>query len=141
MGFMMAEQELISEVKRDLLCVAMFFICLGLESLLMVSKFHVPLAFLWISVLPMIWFVLRLSLTIPMRSKLIYYILRKVSTICYVMYIVVLKVLKYILRILGVSDSANLKLTILTIVITIVLSYGVYQSSSRKVFTWLRYMI
>ena len=141
MGFLMAEHNLKPANRRDLVCILLFFACLGAESLLMVTKLYAPLTFLWISALPMTWFVLRLSVTLSVENKPFHYVLRKISTLCYVLHVIVLKILKYVFKNAGIQYSAHLLLTALTIVITIVLSYGIYELSKRKTFSWLKYVM
>ena len=79
--------------------------------------------------------------SITLKNKPIYYIMRKISTLCYVLHIVVVKTLIYIFERNDIQDQENLLLTILTIVITIALSYGMYELSRKKAFSWLDYLM
>ncbi len=137
MGASLANQELKPTVKKDLACVALFFVMLGIESLLMVRKFNAPLTFLWISALPMTWYVTRLTLTIPIQSKPAYYIIRKISTLFYVLHVIVFKSLQKAFELVSLSDPMNILLTVLTFIITSCLTYGIFKLSER--YAWIRY--
>ena len=141
MGALLAKQKQKPAIKKDFICVALFFVVLGIESLLMVKKFNAPLTFLWLSAIPMTWYVTRLTLTIDIVSKPGYYVLRKISTLCYVLHIVVLLILQYVFRLLNLTtkDPANLILTIMTLIITFAMSFGTLYLSDKKFFFWLKY--
>lgn len=143
MGALLAEKPLEPAYKRDAGFVFLLFVLLGIESLVMVRRFNAPLTFLWIAALPMTWFTTRLTLTIQMKNKPVYYILRKISTLCYVLHIVIFKILQNVFDSSGFTakDPAHLALTALTLFITIVLAYGIYLLSRKKAFTWLKYIM
>ena len=141
MGALMARKTQKTTIKRDVLCILFFFACLGIESLLMVRKFNAPLTFLWITMMPTAYFTAHLTLTLPIESKPQYYILRKISTLCYVLHVVVFKTIAYIFNISGIAtkDQHHLLLTFLTFFITVFIAYGIYKLSEKKTFSWTKY--
>ena len=136
MGAVLAEKYLVVENKKNILGIACFFICLGVESLVAVLKLNAPFTFLWISALPMTWFVVKLMLTIELDSKPVYYAIRKVSTLFYVLHVVVFKVLQKGINVLDLADCMNLLLTFGTMIITFVLAHAIVKLSNKS---WLRF--
>lgn len=143
MGALMAGKPLKASIKKDALCAGLFFVCLGVESIVMVMKLHAPLTFLWLSAVPMTWFVTRLTLTVPLKSKPGYYVIRKISTLCYVLHVAVLKTLEYAFDLTGFApkDPANLALTALTLLVTLFMAYGIFLLSKKKAFSWAKYLM
>lgn len=141
MGAMIAQSILKPEIKKDIIYVILFFVCLGVESIIMVRRFNAPLTFLWVAAMPMTYFTTRLTLTLPIKNKSNYYILRKISSLCYVLHIAIFKIIAYVFQITGFSDQQHLVLTTLTIVITILASYCAFILSNRKPCSWLRHLM
>ena len=141
LGALLTETEVKDDIKKDLLMTIVFFFCLGAESLIAVLKLHAPLTFLWLSALPMTWFVLRLTLSIEINSKPIYYKIRKISTLFYVLHAVVIRVLHYQFALSGFDeiDTMNLLLTGATFAITMLLSLLVLYLSKKQQLRWLNY--
>lgn len=141
LGALMTQKPQRTMVKRDILGIVIFFICLGAESLIMVRKFNAPLTFLWLFMIPTTYFTTHLVLTFPIESRPGYYILRKISTLCYVLHVVIFKSLAYIFDQTGITanDPHHILLTISTILITLSLAYCIYILSRKKTFSWLKY--
>ena len=139
MGAVLSKKELAAEHKKNIIGTVCFFICLGIESLLAVIKLNAPFTFLWISALPMTWFVVKLMLTIEIESKPVYYTIRKISTLFYVLHVVVFKVIQKTLS--NINDPMHLLLTMAVLLITALLAYGILMLSKTKQFNWLRYVM
>lgn len=141
LGALMTQKKQETTVKRDIIGIAVFFIFLGAESLVMVKKFNAPLTFLWLFMMPTTYFTTHLALTLPIESKPGYYILRKISTLCYVLHVVIFKTLIYVFDQTGVTvkDPHHILLTMLTILITLSLAWCIYILSRKKAFSWLKY--
>lgn len=141
MGALMTQKKQEIAIKKDTLGIVIFFICLGAESLVMVKKFNAPLTFLWLFMMPTTYFTTHLMLTLPMESKPGYYILRKISTLCYVLHVVIFKTLIYVFDQTGIAakDPHHILLTVFTILITLFLAWCIYILSSKKAFSWLKY--
>ena len=137
MGALLSGQELKAEHRKNALLALLFFVCLGAESLIAVMKLNAPLTFLWISALPMTWFVTRLTLTIELEPKPIYYTIRKISTLFYVLHVVIFKALQKGIAYIGLNDPMNLILTITTLLITTGLALAVLKLFRKA--TWLKY--
>lgn len=141
LGALMTQKQQETSVKRDSLGIVIFFICLGAESLIMVRKFGAPLTFLWLFMMPTTYFTTHLALTLPIESKPGYYILRKISTLCYVLHVVIFKTINSVFSQTGITvkDPHHILLTAFTILITISLACCMYILSRKKVFSWLKY--
>lgn len=143
MGALLAEKTVEPHITRDALLTLLFFGLLGVESVIAVTKLAAPLTFLWLSALPMTWFVVRLTLTIELKSRPVYYTVRKLSTLCYVLHILVFKSLQLLFTVTGVSgiDTNHLILFGLTVLFTLSLAYGILCLSRKKGFHWLKYIM
>ena len=139
MGAYLSEQNLKEDHRKNILGIVLFFVLLGAESLVAVMKLNAPLTFLWLSALPMTWFVAKLTLTIELPDKPFYYVLRKISTLFYVLHVVVFKILQKVIVASGIHDPANLLLTIATFLITSAVSYLILLLSRKKHMAWLKY--
>lgn len=141
LGALMTHKGQKTNIKRDILGIVIFFICLGVESLIMVRKFNAPLTFLWLFMMPTTYFTTHLVLTLPIESKPGYYILRKISTLCYVLHVVIFKSLIYIFDQTGITekDPHHILLTVSTILITLSLAHCIYILSRKKAFSWIKY--
>lgn len=141
LGALMTQKQQEATVRRDILGIIIFFICLGAESLIMVRKFSAPLTFLWLFMMPTTYFTTHLVLTLTIESKPGYYILRKISTLCYVLHVVIFKSLNYVFDHTGITakDPHHILLTMLTILITLSLAWCIYILSRKKAFSWLKY--
>lgn len=139
MGAYLSEQNLKVDHRKNFFGATLFFALLGAESLVAVMKFNAPLTFLWLSALPMTWFVAKLTLTIELPDKPVYHTLRKISTLFYVLHVVVFKILQKVIVVWKIHDPANLLLTVITFLITSVVAYVILLLSKRKHTTWLKY--
>lgn len=141
LGALMTQKKQETTIKRDIIGIVAFFIFLGAESLVMVKKFNAPLTFLWLFMMPTTYFTTHLALTLPIESKPGYYILRKISTLCYVLHVVIFKTLICVFDETGITakDPHHILLTLLTILITLSLAWCIYLLSRKKVFSWLKY--
>lgn len=141
MGALLSEKPLKTENRKNLILVILFFICLGIESLVAVMKLNAPLTFLWISAVPMTWFTVKLVLSFEMESKPIHYTIRKISTLFYVLHVIVFKLLQKFFTTIQFSqiDSMSLILTLCTFVITLGVTYAFFLLSKKEKLQWLKY--
>lgn len=139
----MATQTIKKEHKKNTILASLFFVLLGVESVVAVMVFNAPFTFLWLSALPMAYFTMRLTLTIEMKSNPIFYYMRKASTMIYVLHYVVIKILKAVFSAtaLAALDRHNILLLILTIVLTVSLSCFAVRLSNSKRFRFLKYIM
>ena len=139
MGAYLSEQNIKARCRKNIFGVALFFALLGAESLVAVMLLNAQLTFLWLSALPMTWFVARLVLTVQLPEKPFYYTLRKISTLFYVLHVVVFKILKKGIVVWNIHDPANLLLTVMTFLITSAAAYAIVWFSRKKYMMWLKY--
>ncbi len=139
----MATQTIKKEHKKNAILTGLFFILLGVESVVAVMFLNAPFTFLWLSALPMAYFAMRLTLTIEIKPNPIFFYMRKTSTMIYVLHYVVIKILKAIFSAtaFGAFDIHNLLLLILTIVFTVSLSCLAVKASSSKRLCFLKYIM
>ena len=134
LGAIMATQTIKKEHKKNAILVALFFLLLGVESVVAVMLLDAPFTFLWISALPMTYFVMRLTLTIELKPHPNFYYMRKTSTMIYVLHFVVIKVLRKLFEItpIGAVDGENLILLAATVGISVGLSLLVVKASKIR---------
>lgn len=142
-GAFLSNKTLVPSIRRDVLLTSLFFLCLGIESIIMVIKLQAPFTFLWLSAAPMLWFTTRITLTIVIEEKPIYYIFRKISILCFVLHVPVFKLLQLWLieKEIAKFDTFNLVLTGLTIATTISVAYVLLILSRNRKFLWLKYLM
>lgn len=118
-------------VKKYIVLAVICFLCLGAESFAVVTRLNAPYTFLWISALPMTWFLVHAILTISLANRTIYFTVRKISTLFYVLHVIVFKVLQKELTDLGINDTMNILLTIGTLIITGIMTCGLVRLSQK----------
>ena len=143
MGAYLSEIELKRSIKRDASLICIFFLCLGVESLVAVLKLNAPYTFLWLSALPMTYYTVKLTLTVNLRDNPSYYYLRKISTLFYVLHVVVFLTCEKLFVVIGLKslDSMNLALTCLVLIITTILSSLFVILSRKKQFSWIKLLM
>ena len=143
MGALLAKYPTVPRLKRDILLTGVFFWCLGIESIIMVIKLQAPLTFIWLSAVPMIWFTTRTTLTVVIKDKPVYYMFRKISTLCFVLHVPIYKLLQIWFRSTNIYefDTMNLILTGLTMTTTILVALCLLILYKKRQFYLLRYLI
>lgn len=144
LGMNMAQTPVQKHGKRDIIGAAVCFALLGAESVLMVIKFHAPLTFLWISAIPMTYFTVRFLLSADLTPKPIYYGIRKISTLVYVIHIIIFKLLQRMAEVTAFGslfDSHNIVLFLLTTVLSVGISAGIVALSETKPFRFVRFIM
>ena len=141
LAWLFASRKLKKCVFRDVLGIAVCFCCLALEALVIILKVNPQLTFLWISSLPLTYFTFHLTLSLPIVEKHIYVVLRKISTLVYVIHPMVLAAIQAIFTKVGFSDFENLTLFIGVCLISIILSVLLYQLSSKKKYQVLKILM
>lgn len=141
MGALLAEKPIKAENGKNLVYIILFFVCLGAESIFAVLKLKATFTFMWISVVPMTWFTVKLLLSLEIKSNPIHYTIRKISTLFYVLHVIVFKLLQRLFVVIHISciDSMNLIITICTLMITFGVSYGFFLLSKKGKLQWLKY--
>ena len=143
MGGIIASKEITYKIKFMILMALAFFAMLAVESLLCVLVIKSDLTFLWISAIPMTFFVVCLSLKIELPSNGLYLTMRKISSLLYVIHILCLKTLVFIWQITNLNgiDSFNILLTVAVIVVSCGISICIYLLSRLKALRFLRWIM
>lgn len=120
--------------------VVLSFVGLGIEAIVAVFIFGATITHLWIFALPLDYFVMKILVQLKgvpqnINSKII----RKVSTLTYVLHCIVMYILQYFNA--DKIDNQNMMLFLLTTVITLLLALVVTHLSSRKQFEFLKYLM
>jgi len=142
LGALMVRQERGSAIPQDLLYAMLCFGSLGVESLLAVQVLNAKLTYLWLSALPMTYFVMRYTLGTELRDKNVYYYLRKMSTLIYVLHPPLVFYVKGFIDVANLSavDSNNLLLFVGTAMISILIGFIIIQLSEKRPFKFLKYI-
>ena len=142
LGALMVEQERIPARSQDLLYVVICFGLLGAESLLAVQVLNAKLTYLWLSALPMTYFVMRYTLGTELKDKTVYYYLRKMSTLIYVLHPPLVFYVKGFIDAANLSaiDSNNLLLFGGTAMISILIGFIIIQLSKNRLFKFLKFI-
>ena len=135
---LIAGSSLKESKKRDLLGIFISFCLLGGESLFVVLKIKPELTFLWLFAMPMTYFTMHLTLCSKIESKQIFYVMRKISTLIYVLHVLVRDLLQYIFTATGILDPYNLLLFFATTVLSLGIAILIYQLSKKKCFAALK---
>lgn len=123
---------------RDLIGIVASLCCLGLESLIVVLKVRPQLTFLWLSALPLAYFTFHFTLNIQIRERPLYILLRKISTLVYVVHPIMLKCVEDLFAHVGFIDYQNLALFFGVCMISVLVAFFIYQLSRRyKVFRYI----
>ncbi len=143
LGAFMQTQSIKKENKKNLLCAIVFFILLGVESIIAVMILKAPLTFIWLSALPMTYFIMRLTLTVEVKATPVFYYMRKMSTMIYVLHCIMVKLLVRIFDFTSLSafDSQNILLFIATVAVSTCLAYLLVKLSKVKGFEFLKYIM
>ena len=137
----LAEENAKKAIKRDILGILMSFLCLGIESIVVVTKIHPTLTFLWLSSLPMTYFTFHLTMSIEMKIRPVFVIMRKVSTLVYVIHPVVISIIEILFRTLEFVDYQNLFLFFMTCLISVGISMIIYHMSKKPTGRVVRYLM
>lgn len=143
LGALMSGQMMKKEHKKNLLLAIFFFVLLGAESVTAVVILKAPLTYIWLSALPMTYFIMRLTLTVDTKPSPAFYYLRKMSTMIYVVHCVVLKLLQrlFALTPIGAFDKENIMLFALTVVLSAGLAFLAVRASRVKGLGFLKYIM
>lgn len=143
MGALMAGRVFEKKYLRDLCGTAFFLGLLGVEAVAAVKVFHAPLTFLWLSAVPMTFFVMRFTLTIDLKSRPIFYYIRKMSTLIYVVHVLVFKTFQHLFAATGFDriDSENLCLFFAVVMVSSALAYVLVEFSRRRGLGFLKYIM
>lgn len=138
---LLAEENAKKAIKRDILGIVLSFLCLGIESIVVVMNIHPTLTFLWLSSLPMTYFTFHLTMTVEMKIRPVFVTMRKVSTLVYVIHPVVISIIEILFRTLEFVDYQNLTLFFMTCLISIGISMIIYHISKKTAGRVVRYLI
>jgi hypothetical protein len=119
-------------LKNSLIGLVCSFILLAVESVYFVVLMKTSSTILWLSVVPLMYYIFRLVLAIDLNNNHVYVILRKVSIIIYLLHPVFIKVFEKIF-------TNNLILFIIVIISTFSVSIMIYYLSKKPGFLWLRW--
>lgn len=138
---LLAEENAKKTIKRDILGIVLSFLCLGIESILVVMNIHPTLTFLWLSSLPMTYFTFHLTMTTEMKMRPVFVTMRKVSTLVYVIHPIVISIIGILFSTLKFVDYQNLVLFFATCLISIELSMIIYYLSKKRACKAVRYLM
>ena len=143
LGALMSAQTVKKEHKKNSLLAVLFFVLLGAESVTAVVILKAPLTFIWLSALPMTYFIMRLTLSIETISSAVFYYMRKMSTMIYVVHCVVLKLLQrlFALTPMGAFDRENILLFALTVALSAGIAFLTVRASKVKGFGFLKFIM
>ena len=141
MGALLSTVRIRKQHRKDSITVMLFLALLSVESLVAVTCLKAPLTFLWLSAVPMTWFVTRLMISVELREKKIYYYIRKTSTLFYVMHVIILKAVRYFIERSGIADRMHIILTMFTFMFTMIACLSVLWISGKKKFSWVKYLM
>lgn len=141
MGALLSTVRIRKQYRKDSLAVMLFLALLGAESLVAVTCLKAPFTFLWLSAVPMTWFTARLMLSAELREKKIYYDIRKISTLFYVMHVIILKAVRYFIGRSGIADRMHIILTVFTFLFTMTACLCVLRLSGNRKFSWVKYLM
>ena len=142
LGALMSQSAPLKPRPRTDCIGAVLCVCLlAAESLAAVLVFHAPLTFLWLSALPMTYFVFRFTLTTDLGANVPTHMIRRMSTGMYVIHRLILDGLEALVAVAGLSDPQNLLLFGSTVVLTVLISYALVKLSAVKGFGFLKIMI
>lgn len=137
----LAEEKSEMKIKRDITGILLSFLCLGVESILVVMRLHPTLTFLWLSALPLTYFTFHLTMTVTLKERPVFIAMRKMSVLIYVIHPVVIPVLNSLLEAVGLTDPQNLMLFFLTCLVSIGLSQMLYILSEKPGCKFLKYLM
>ncbi len=139
----MATQTIKKEHKKNAILAGLFFVLLGVESVVAVMILNAPLTFLWLSALPMTYFIMRLTLTIDIKPSPIFYYMRKTSTMIYVVHVLIVKTLIKLFEAtrVGAIDTQNLLLLLASVVISVGISWLAVMGAKTKGLNFLKYIM
>lgn len=126
---------------RDVVGVIVFFVLLGAESFFVVTRIHPTLTFLWLSALPLAYFTFNLTLSLELKNKPIFLVMRKLSTLVYVIHPIALSCIKDAIMIAGINDLQNLVLFLATCLVSIGISYFIYRLSQNESLKFFKYLM
>ena len=141
MGALLSTVRIRKQHRKDSIAVVLFLALLGVESLAAVTCLKAPFTFLWLSAVPMTWFVTRLMISIELREKKIYYDIRKTSTLFYVMHVIILKIVRCFIERSGIADQMHILLTLFTFMFTMIACLSVLWLSGKQKFCWVKYLM
>lgn len=139
LGSVMAHQDIKKQHKKNAGLALLFFILLGIESIVAVVCFRAPFTFIWLSALPMTYYIMRLTLTVELKSHPSFNYLRKMSTVIYAIHGLIIKLL--IRMRVDQVDNNNVVLFLTAVAVSIGLSYGIVRLAKTKHFQFLKYMM
>lgn len=137
----LAEEKSEKRMKRDIMGILLSFLCLGAESILVVTRLSPPLTFLWLSALPLTYFTFHLTMTVTLKERPVFIAMRKISTLVYVIHPIIIPVLSSMLEIVRLADPQNLMLFFMTCLVSIGLSWLLYILSEKPGWKALRYLM
>lgn len=143
LGSLMAQKEYSKNYIKDGIAAVLFFAVLGIESIVAVVVLDAPYTFLWISALPMTYFVMKITLTVQIKTSQAFYYIRKTSTLIYVFHSILVKLIIRLFNELGISsfDSQNILLFICTVAVSVGLAYMIVYLSRFKKLAFLKYIM
>ena len=141
MGAFLSTVRIRKQYRKDGIMVMLFLALLGVESLVAVTRLKAPFTFLWLSAVPMTWFVTRLMISIELQNRKVYYDIRKTSTLFYVMHIIILKAVISCIERSGIADQMHIILTLFTFMFTMIACLFMLWISGKKKFFWVKYLM
>lgn len=136
LGALLAEDKLRCGRKKACVGWVLSYIGLGAEALVAVLVLGSSVNHIWLFALPLTWCVMNVLLSIDMKENPMFKVMRKMSTLVYVLHCFVIMGLER----LGVRelDGQNLMLFVLTTVISLGISYLLVLLSEKRTFRFLK---
>lgn len=134
LGKYISERKTISYSSRDYIGLCLCTILLIAESCVFVLLYKTESTVLFVSVLPLSYFLFKIILSIDIKlQERTSVLIRNISTLVYFIHLYVIKMIR--------SNSINgIVLYIITISISIIISYIIIRISNKTKFAWLRYL-
>ncbi len=141
MANLFASQRIEKNIKRDVIGIIVSFVGLGAELMVMGLIIHPTYtAFSFFTIL-LTYFVFHLTLTIEVKQRSAYYIMRKISTLVYVIHPVILKVISFVFAEIGFYDHYNLTLFFSVSIVSVLLSMSMHELSKKRAFKFLKILM
>ncbi len=141
MGCLLASCNFKKGCMVDLYGITVSTALLMIESLVAVKLLGSTLTYLWISAIPLTFFLLHLVMTMDISNKCNFYFIRKSSTLIYVFHVLLMKLVKAIINICHITDSYNLIYFAGTLLIATVASIVIVKLSECDKFKFLKHIM
>lgn len=127
--------------KKSLTLWVMFWVALSIEAIIMVKILNSTLNYLWLFAMPMTYFAFKFSSGVYVKDRKIYFALRKLSAGVYLVHPIILEYVRCGLNALRLSDNANIMLTIVVFLISLLIAFLLFTLSNVKRLKFIKKII